>query len=242
MFKQIIAKLLANLGYMITKLPTTENQIKANKFRWLQDLKINTVLDIGANDGGFVININKILPEAFIYTFEPLTDIFNQLKSNTSYIKNIKYFNFALGEIEEERSIYRNVFSPSSSFLKMKDLHKKAFPHTANFHEQKILVKTLDSITNEIKLNSPILFKLDVQGYEISVLKGSLNILKKIDVVITETSFYQLYEKQAMFKDIFAFLTHYDFTYVGNIDQFLDPNDGKVLQADSVFIRSTSIK
>lgn len=242
MFKQILVKLFANLGYVVLKLPTIENQIKAKKFFWLQELGIRTVLDVGANDGNFATDIHKILPEAFIYSFEPLPDVFEQLKLKTSHIKNIQYNNFALGEKEEEKIIYRNDFTPSSSLLKMKVLHKEAFPNTANSSEQKILVKTLDSISSNLNLFPRLLLKLDVQGYEINVLKGSPKLLEKVDVIIAETSFYELYENQTLFKDVFDFLHQHNFRYVGNMEQLQDSNDGKILQADSVFIKISILK
>lgn len=231
--------LFNKMGYKVTKLPTIENQIKWNKYKWLQKIGINTVLDVGANNGKFANDINKILPEAKIFSFEPLHDVYEQLVENTKHINRIKCFNFALGESDTEDIIYRSEYSESSSLLKMGKLHKEAFPYTANSYEEKIQIKKLDSMTDELKIERPLLFKMDVQGYEISVLKGAGDLLKKIDVVITETSYFELYQDQPLFKEIYDYLNEAGFKYVGNMEQFTDPNDGKILQADSIFIKKS---
>lgn len=237
MFKKIIVDLFAKLGYMVVKLPTIENQIKSSKFNWLRNLNIKTVFDIGANDGQFAGDINKILPDAFIYSFEPLHDVFEQLKKNTESISNIECLNFAVGNEDGESRINRSEYSQSSSMLKMGKLHKEAYPFTAKTFEEKIKVRKLDSLSGSINVLKPVLLKMDVQGLELDVLKGATRLLQDIDVIITETSFFELYQNQSLFKEIFLHLDEKGFKYVGNLEQFPDTSDGKILQADSIFVK-----
>jgi len=68
--KSLIKILLKRRGLEISRL-------KNNK--WLSDYGINTILDIGANDGGFAKKIRQILPSTRIYSFEPLSLTFNNL-------------------------------------------------------------------------------------------------------------------------------------------------------------------
>ena len=48
----------------------------------LEDMVYLTVLDVGANTGQFALEIHKILPQAMIYSFEPLKDCYEQLMHN----------------------------------------------------------------------------------------------------------------------------------------------------------------
>ena len=139
---------------------------------------------------------------------------------------------------EKETVINLNEYSPSSSLLELTDLHKDAFPITKKVEQEKIFVKVLDEIANDLELKKKVMMKLDVQGFELNVLRGSENTLKNVDIILIETSFYELYKNQPLFKDIFDFLSDRGFNYFGSFEQLYDERDGKILQADSIFIKS----
>ena len=117
MFKKMISQILRKRGYEISRINTLEKRIGDGEYKWLQEFGINTVLDVGANIGSFSIMINKIIPDATIYSFEPLNDCYQTLLSNTKEINRIKSFNLALGSQTGEALIHHNEFSPSSSLL-----------------------------------------------------------------------------------------------------------------------------
>ncbi|MCH7772311.1 MAG: FkbM family methyltransferase [Bacteroidetes bacterium] len=242
MFSTILKKslrvILKQKGYHICKISTLESDIQAGKYAWLQDMGIRTVLDVGANVGKFTTMISEILSNVNIYAFEPLADCYKELIENTKHLDNINYFNFALGEKESETIIYRNEFSPSSSILKMKELHKKSFPKTMHSFNEVIQIRDLDGVNDEINWIQKTLMKIDVQGFELNMLKGAISSLNNIDVIIVETSFVELYENQPLFDDIYSFLVKRNFSYQGNFDQLKDPNSSCILQADAIFTRN----
>lgn len=213
------------------------NRIKAGEFNWLRQREIRTVLDVGANTGQFATMINTILPEAFIYSFEPLEQCFKLLQQNTEEIESIQCFRFALGYENAHVMMHANEFSASSSILEMADLHKTAFPYTKNSTEEPVEVRTLDSLLPQLRLRKNVLAKLDVQGYELNALRGGEEALSQIDILVVETSFYRLYENQPLFDDIYGYLRKRNFKYRGNFDQVMSAADGEVLQADAIFTR-----
>ncbi len=98
---------------------------------WLTSLGIATVLDIGAHTGLFSVTINAVLPRARIYAFEPQQECYEQLKRRLRGVAGFAAFNVALGEQSGTVAFERSASAPSSSCLKMAELHKRLFPHTA---------------------------------------------------------------------------------------------------------------
>jgi FkbM family methyltransferase len=238
MLKKLILNSLRKAGYQILKVSTLDTDIKAGKFSWLQEMGIRTVLDVGANVGKFTNLISDILTDVNIYSFEPLAECFDELTKNTKHLENVKCFNYALGEEQSEITIYHNEFSPSSSILKMKELHRDIYPSTANSVEEIVQIKDMDSLNDKINWIPKTLMKIDVQGFEINVLKGATSSLNNIDVLIIETLFVELYENQTQFDDIYSFLVKRNFSYRGNHEQIKDPKSGRILWADAVFIKN----
>ena len=209
-----------------------------NNYDWLLKYGIETVLDIGANTGQFAEMIHKILPSAAIVSFEPIEECYKSLIRNMASVPKFRAFNYALGEKDTNAEMYVNDYTASSSLLQMEDLHKQAFPFTANACKEMVKIKQLDGIALDLDLTDNLLIKIDVQGYEDRVIRGGQETVSRAKVVIIETSFQCLYIGQPMFEDIYDILKQIGFRYIGDLEQLRSPLNGSVLQADSVFIKN----
>lgn len=209
----------------------------ASKMDYLMHLNINTVLDIGANEGQFATEIRNILPQAHIYSFEPLKECFAHLQKKFVDDKKFTAFNIALGAHTEEVSMHKNMYTPSSSILEMADTHKELFPHTAQSQKEVIYIKRLDDHINDIQLHPDILIKVDVQGFEDKVIQGGMSTFKKARAILIETSFVTLYSNQPLFADIYNILTDLGFTYQGSLQEKINTQTGAIISEDSLFLR-----
>ncbi|MDR2146037.1 MAG: FkbM family methyltransferase [Tannerella sp.] len=203
--------------------------------KWLQEKKIRTVLDVGANTGQFARKARILFPDAKIYSFEPIQSVYEKLKQNFAGDMNFKAFNTALGEENGEVTFFQNDYSDSSSCLKMKDTHKEAFPYTIHESAINVRINTLDAVLKVDDLQSPYLVKLDVQGFEEKVINGGQDIIRNAEYIISEVSFVELYENQPLFNVIYSKLTGMGFRYIGNFEQLLSPLNNEILQADALF-------
>jgi FkbM family methyltransferase len=204
---------------------------------WLLNSGIRTVFDVGANTGQFARAIHEVLPEAYIYSFEPLPDCFTELHRTMGGVKTFRAVNTALAERDGETEFYRSAWSPSSSLLPMAQLHKQNFPFTAGESRETVKIRRLDDCARELMIENEILVKLDVQGAEDKVIEGGKSLLQRAKVLIVETSMDSLYKGQPLFADIFKLLEGLGFRYKGALSQAFSPLDGSVLYADSIFIR-----
>jgi FkbM family methyltransferase len=228
--KALVKRALAGFGIEVKRIPT-------NRFRWLRDLNINTVLDVGANTGQFATLIHHILPHSDICSFEPLKDCFEELERELGRVRQFRAFKCALGEEDGELEMHRSEFSPSSSLLSMRELHATLFPYTAKTWVERVPVRTLDGVATDLRLRDNVLIKIDVQGYEDRVIRGGLRTVNRAKALIVETSFQALYDSQPLFDSIYDMVKELGFRYRGSMDQLNSPLDGSVLQCDAIFVR-----
>jgi FkbM family methyltransferase len=205
---------------------------------WFRDLNISTVLDIGANVGQSTITLNKLLPDAEIYAFEPIPECFASLNNKFENQSNVHPINLGIGDESGEITFEKNDYSQSSSFLKMSNIHKESFPFTSKTELITVKIEKLDEVVKEFHLQGEIMAKIDTQGYEDKVIVGGVDTLSRCKLIIIETSFYELYEKQPLFSSIYEQLTDIGFEYKGTLDSVFCPATRRVLQADSIFIQN----
>ena len=82
-----------------------------------------------------------------------------------------------------------------------------------------------------------ILLKIDVQGFEKSVIQGSLEILPIVNALQLELSLVPLYENQVLLYEMISILDNLGFEVHGIIPGFTDIKTGRMLQVDGIFIR-----
>ena len=237
--KQVINDVLGVTGYEIRHTPSVANEMARGKYRWLQERGIATVLDIGANVGQFAEMMRAVFPRAAIHAFEPLAACCSILARKKPSLEPMCLYPVALGKVDGVATIYHNDFSASSSLLPMTGRHREAFPHTGHTTEEQITVRPLDAVMAGVAYTSPILMKVDVQGFELDVLAGAETTLQRVDVLIVETSMVELYERQPLFHEVYEFLRARGFVFAGSFDQIADPSNGAVLQADAIFLKTT---
>jgi FkbM family methyltransferase len=208
------------------------------EYAYVASLNIKTVIDVGAHTGEFARMIKTILPEAAIFSFEPLHAEFESLRRQMENGAGFIAFNCAVGDRNETVEIQRSSYAQSSSILSMAQLHKDAFPASAGHTVELVEVKRLDDVLRDFELKREILIKIDVQGYEDKVIGGAEQTIDKAKAIIIEVSFRELYEGQPLFENIFQSLSGKGFKYFGNLYQLLSPIDGAPLQADALFVRA----
>ena len=159
------------------------------------------VIDVGANTGQTIDSILSINPAAEIYSFEPTPGLVGGLIERYKENKNVKISDIALSDRKGELDFFTSEFSPTNSLLE---------PNTKIYAElDSVLYKTLsDSKKVKVKAdtfdewylkngNSRLidLMKIDTQGTEYEVLKGSiLNLKTNIKAVCIELQFLPFYK------------------------------------------------
>ena len=184
--------------------------------RYLNELDIEKIIDIGAHKGEFLEKMLKIEKVNSFYAFEPQKNIFNELNEKFLNNRKITMFNCAMDEEITKKKLKINKLSSTSSlaeinekslYLKFKNFLTQA---KSNFeYEYEVQTSTVDKIFESISLKKTLL-KIDVEGFEINVIKGSKIKLKEIPFILIENQFGNHY-KNNNFIDIIKLLSKENF-------------------------------
>jgi FkbM family methyltransferase len=200
--------------------------------------EIRTVVDVGANAGQFARLIGRICPAAKVFSFEPLPDCRAELDAVLARIPGSKSFPMALGDVTGTVRMHQSAFSPCSSLLNGTHQLGDDYPDAAIVKPINVAVARLDDVLCQETLEPGILLKLDVQGFELPVIRGALDTLKRAAIVVVEVCFFRrLYEGQPLFDDIYRTLRDLGFSYMGSPEQYPQKKDGRIVEADAVFER-----
>ena len=214
--------------------PATYRKLTGTYF---QQAGIQTIIDIGANDGQSVLMFRSVFPQAVIHAIEPLPGCFERMKQNTAGMSNLHLYHMAIGNETGTVVMEENEYSPSSSVLAMGEKHVQNFPYANQRTPITVSIDTLDNLLAVKEFSGSVLINIDVQGYEKAVIEGGGSVLARASVLLVEVSFEELYEGQPLFGDICSALMTLGFRYAGSFDQLASPITGHILQQDAIFIR-----
>lgn len=205
----------------------------------LQAYGFATVIDIGANRGQFTLLMAALSPDASIVAFEPLIEPYRKLTEVTASRPNIRSVNAAIGPVRATLPMHVARRDDSSSLLPITELQEAIFPGTGHDRTVDVQVAPLADFLDGEPIRRPSLMKIDVQGYELEVLKGVRDRLGQIDVLYVEASFLELYRGQPLAHDVIDALKTEGYRLAGT-HNLHRTRDGRPVQADFLFERGVS--
>lgn len=164
------------------------------------------IYDVGANVGTWTCLAKSIFPLAVVEAFEPLAQHAPDFRRWTAeWPDTVRLHAVALGSSAGTAEIRVTDFSDASSLLPLAQAGRDEF-HLEEVRREPVTVTTLDTLVESGQIQPPELIKLDVQGFELEVLRGAERCLEYASAVLAEVSFRPFYEHQALFSDVLTFL------------------------------------
>jgi len=221
---------------------------EADKFRagtptltgFLENLRDNgfspsAIVDIGANAGEWSRTASSIFPSAQILMFDGDPENEPNLHNTVREIgSRSRYFLRLLGpERKETVTFYRPETGTTGSSV---------LPELTSFGKNAITLSmdTLDSLIEEASLRPSLLLKLDVQGFELEVLKGGRQTLALSEIVIMEAALLPYNDGAPLFGDVVAFMDKQGFVVFDFCGQLRRESDHALFQTDVAFVRRES--
>lgn len=241
MFKDLVKKLLENLGYALVRYDPRFHP-DARERRLLADLAPTVVIDVGANEGEYGAELRARGYRGRIVSFEPRAEAFARLRTRSQGDPHWEVHSCGLAAQEGQSVIHVSGNRASSSLLPMADLHTQALPGSDCEREETIELRTLDGMLPELRLQPQdrVLLKIDVQGYEGAVLDGGAQTVARADGMYLELSLQPLYEGAPLIEDLIARLRQAGFAPAALAPTFSSDSTCHLLQVDGFFVRTTT--
>ena len=190
------------------------------------------VLDIGAYHGDWTRLAKDVFPEATILMIEAQKNKEIYLSSVAANHPDSVFYKIALLGAESKTSVnFYEMESGSSVLYEQSNVERQIV--TQN-------MSTLDGILQEFGWDKVDLMKIDVQGYELEVLKGGEKALEQAEAVLMEVSLLGFIKDAPLLHDVVGFMRARGF-FAYDVCSFIRrPLDNALCQTDIIFVKETS--
>ena len=177
---------------------------------------INVFVDVGAHEGETSNLFNKHLNIKKIYCFEPSPINYKNLKKKIVKNGNTYLLNFGLGDKDGQEDFNQLEESSSSTlvkinekskyFIKKKKIINLFIKKKFKIFSQTVNIMKLSNFMHKESIEYIDILKIDTEGYEIKVIKGAEEKIKKIDYIYFEHHFDDMLKKDYTLSNIHNYL------------------------------------
>jgi FkbM family methyltransferase len=173
-------------------------------FDFIEDRKIDVVIDVGANVGQFGKSLRESGYRGRIISFEPIASAFQALLKAAQGDVNWEPNHCGLGAAPGVAQLNVSELTVFSSILDSTTAGSQHDKRMAVDHVEEISIRTLDEVAAGIQGN--ILLKVDTQGYERQVIEGGRQILPRLAGILLELPVIHTYKGVWQFHEAVKFM------------------------------------
>jgi FkbM family methyltransferase len=173
------------------------------ELRLLRDIvpRAKTVFDVGANLGRWTRAALKINPHLRVHCFEPSNATFESLLAN-HFPAQVACNHFALGEHAGQAALY-TVDDCSG----VNSLYRREVEGFRSDKTETVSVRTLDEYCSEHGIEQIDLLKIDVEGHELAVLRGSREMLRQGKISAIQFEYGGTYlDARVLLRDVWDYI------------------------------------
>jgi len=236
--KRLLKKFVRKFGVSLERVNIHNTPI-LQTLGCINSRNCNLVLDVGANEGQFALELLNNGFDKKIISFEPGKDAFDKLCRKSKSFEN--WFvaeRAAVGSSINDLVLNVTKNSVSSSILNVTNLHIQTASGSNVAYAEKVKQVRLDKYLQENEVWSERIFlKVDTQGFEKQVLDGATGVLHQIEAIQIELSLNELYEGQLLWDEMSRYLISENYDLWGVQLGFHDPLTYQAHQFDGIFVR-----
>lgn len=206
----------------------------------LRDLRVNCVLDVGANVGQFGTRLRRSGYQGRIASFEPLPEFAKKLRRQARKDDDWHVHSYALGDEDTTAEINATPGAPLSSLLPASEFGKEWSHRLEAPVKQEITLRRLDGVLDEVLagIDEPrIYLKMDTQGYDVAAFRGAGERVHELLAMQSEISCLPLYEGMPQFEQQIGEYRAAGFDIAGLFPVTMHRRTFRILELDAVLVR-----
>jgi len=170
--------------------------------------KDSIVIDAGANTGMFSVLAANLSPEGKIYSFEPAAITFGVLKKNAEQYPNITAYHNGLGDKSTTKKLFVRSWASGTKYIEDAQMSH----NTGEYADREdIHMLTIDDFVKEHNLPRVDFIKMDTEGYEMNILKGATETIRKFSPVIAMSAYHHPSHKVELPKYVLSINPNYKY-------------------------------
>jgi FkbM family methyltransferase len=187
-----------------------------------------SIVDVGAFQGDWSRMVRSLWPTARLAIVEPNLDLAEMHRSTAAEL-NAEFHRELLGATDGAEVTFYVMEAGSSIYEERSGVDRMA---------QTRRIRTLDSVLSG--WDGIGLLKIDAQGYELEILKGSSRLLQKTSSVLLEISLIEINQGAPLLDEVVAFMKSLGFLACEILEIHRRPLDQALNQLDFLFVREGS--
>ncbi len=200
------------------------------------------ILDIGAHHGQTTAVLHELFPTGTIFSFEPFPNAFRQLNERSAAMSRVHPVPVAVSDSPGQRTLFVNGLDVTNSLYPRPatSTGRRYFPRRANQRsESKVDVTTIDAFAKNRDLDHVDILKMDIQGGELSALRGAEQTLRhrNVSFILVEAMFVSHYSGTPLFNEVWQFLERFGFSLL-NLYGLRRAKNGQLRKGDALFVSS----
>jgi FkbM family methyltransferase len=234
------------LKNLYDRLPSSVHRIVDNErfrlgmptmFGCLSNLKRNgfvpnAIIDAGAYEGRWTEQVKTIYPSSPVLMIEANPDKESCLCAVQKKLGPTLSF---------ERTLLGATARQGVTFYSM-ETGSSVMPEATSVPRMPITLdmQTLDDVTSRAAVVGPLLVKLDVQGYELEVLRGAERTLQHTEVIVLELSLLEYNRGAPLVAEVLAEVGAMGYAIYDICGQHRKRSSRVLVQMDAIFVRESS--
>jgi len=211
--------------------------IDFNILQIIRRFGVDTIVDVGANEGQFALRMRDLGFNGMIHSFEPVKGTYAILRDKAARDPRWKAYDFALGGRAGRATINVSDTSQFSSFFQSNEFGRDNFGDMRLSRTEQVEVKTFDEFLREARVESDRIFlKMDTQGFDLDVFAGAAGSLDHIVGLLSEVAFIPIYDGMPDYLEALAEYTRRGFR-VSGFYPVTKRDDLAMIEADCVMVR-----
>jgi FkbM family methyltransferase len=188
-------------------------------------------IDVGAYSGEWTTLCKDVFPATRVLMIEPQAGRLPDLARVAAAYEGVSLVQTLLGSEPMERVAFYEKETASSV---LPEVERNDEPSSY------LPMVTLDALLEEQNYERPDLLKLDVQGYELEVLKGGERTLASAEAVLLEVNLIPIHEGAPLLHEVVAYMAERHFRAYDICTLYRRPYDLALWQVDVMFVTTKS--